>query len=90
MIDEKKTKPQLISELHELRRKVAQMEAAATLQKSQTPLRMLAETAASAIFVSQTRSSNILTRPHRSLSAIPAELPRRTSGILYIPNTVSQ
>ena len=53
MDDNKKTKAQLIDELHELRDRVAQLEAGAGSRRDHAPLRALAETAASAILIFQ-------------------------------------
>src|SRR4030095_14033900 len=53
MDDKKKTKAQLRDELHELRNRVAQFEAASGSRHDHAPLRELAETAASAIFIFQ-------------------------------------
>lgn len=53
MHDKRKTNAQLITEVQELRRRVARMEEAEESQRSQSPFRLLAETAASAIFIFQ-------------------------------------
>ena len=53
MNDKKKTKAQLIAELQELRGRVAQLETAAASRQDHAPLRAMAETAASAIFIFQ-------------------------------------
>jgi PAS domain S-box-containing protein len=53
MDDQEKTKAELISELHELRDRVAQLEAALGSKQDHAPLRALAETAGSAIFIFQ-------------------------------------
>ncbi len=53
MHDNSKTKAQLITEVQELRRRVARMEEAEESRRSDAPLRKLAETAASAIFICQ-------------------------------------
>jgi PAS domain S-box-containing protein len=53
MNDKNKTKAQLIAELQELRGRVAQLETAATSRQDHAPLRAMAETAASAIFIFQ-------------------------------------
>lgn len=53
MHDNRKTKAQLITEVQELRRRVARMEEAEKSQRNHAPFRRLAETAASAIFIFQ-------------------------------------
>jgi len=53
MNDKNKTKAQLIAELQGLRGRVAQLETAAASRQDHAPLRAMAETAASAIFIFQ-------------------------------------